>query len=85
MDIKIPILDQVVERLQALETKIADLHEKVSPTQSFMTAKQVEETFHICASTRKNKTREGLFVKYRIGGKIFYDRQQVENAIYKTA
>ena len=79
MDIQIPELKVLTDRLKDLETTLAKLDQPTGT--NLITASTLEKDYAISSGTRKNRTLDGTFEKFKLGARIFYDRTQVENAI----
>lgn len=53
-----------------------------TPTK-YLTRQEVAEMFQIDLSTVHNWTKKGRLISYGIGGRVYYKRSEIENAIVK--
>ena len=70
---------------QIVEEKLKELIPKATPPQppqkEYLTRKEVCELLHISLSTLYGYTKYGNLVSYRIGGRILYRSEEVQNAV----
>ncbi len=69
-----------------IDKKIDDLKKNFQtkvPTQYITRQYVAEEMLHCDLSTVHNLTVKGILIKYQIGGRVLYIREEVENAIVK--
>lgn len=72
--------------IEGVKTHLKDLKKHLQPKEptKFVTRNYVaKEMLHCNLSTVHNLTKKGVLVKYQIGGKVLYRRDEVENAIIK--
>ena len=72
------IIEGVKSQLQDLKKHF----EPKAPTE-YLTRRGVSELLTIDLSSVHNWTKKGILVSYQIGGRVFYKRSEIENAIVK--
>jgi len=76
---------QILNPLEDLKKQIDDLKKNFQPKEpnEYLTRNNVAEMLSIDLSTVHNYTKRKILQAYQIGGRVFYKRQEVENAIVK--
>ena len=72
--------------IEGVNSQLKDFKKHLQPKEptKFVTRNYVaKEMLHCNLSTVHNLTKKGVLVKYQIGGKVLYRRDEVENAIIK--
>ena len=75
----IDLIDETVKK------RLDDLKKNFQPKEpnEYLTRNNVAEMLSIDLSTVHNYTKRKILQAYQIGGRVFYKRQEVENAIVK--
>lgn len=75
----IDLIDEMVKK------RIDDLKKNFEPKipNEYLTRVEVSKMLSVDISTIHNWTKKGILQSYQIGGRVFYKRKQVENAIVK--
>jgi excisionase family DNA binding protein len=70
---------------QVLIKRFADLKKNFQPKEpeEYLTRNEVAEMLKIDLSTVHNWTKKGILQAYQCGGRVYYKRSEVENAIVK--
>lgn len=72
------IINSVKNQLQELK----QFYQPKEPTE-YLTRQEVSKLLKIDLSSVHNWSKKGILTKYQCGGKIFYKRSEIENAIIK--
>lgn len=75
-EFKKEILDEIKSFIQEL-----NFLQKEEPTSDLLTRQQVAEMFSIDLSTVHNWTKKRKLIPYGMGGRIYYKRSEIEQAI----
>jgi hypothetical protein len=88
MDKSIQFVQVTPEQLQnaiieGVKTQLNDLKEHLQPKEptKYLTRSDVAEMLKIDLSSVHNWTKRGILKSYQIAGRIYYKRDEVENAI----
>lgn len=75
----IDLIDETVKK------RLEDLKKNFEPKtpNEYLTRNEVAEMFSVDLSTVHNWTKKGILTAHQIGGRVFYLRTDVENAIVK--
>jgi len=81
--IQIQLPPELQRDIDFLKAKIEHLEKNLQPKDptTYLTRQAVADMLHVDLSTVHNLTTKGILVKWAIGGRVFYKRDQVENAI----
>lgn len=72
---------EIVQDLtHSLLTQLSKKFQPKEPTH-YLTRNEVAEMLHIDLSTVYNWTKKGKLLSYGIGGRVYYKREEVDNAI----
>lgn len=76
-------LQQVI--IEGVKTQLDDLKKHFQPKEpkQYLTRQEVAEMFSIDLSTVHNWKKKGILNAHQIGGRVFYLRDEVDNAIVK--
>ena len=76
---------QIINPINDLKKQIEDLKKHLQPKRptEFLTRSEVADLLKINLSTVHNWTKNKTLVAYSIGARIYYKREEVENAIIK--
>jgi excisionase family DNA binding protein len=71
--------------LEGVKSQLDDLKKGFQPKEPtiYLTRKNVAEMLSVDLSTVHNYTKRKILQAYQIGGRVFYKRDEVENAIVK--
>ncbi|WP_431159093.1 helix-turn-helix transcriptional regulator [Winogradskyella poriferorum] len=71
--------------IEGVKTQLEDLkkHFKPKEPKEYLTRHELAEMLSIDLSTVYNWTKKGILTAHQIGGRVFYLRSEVENAIVK--
>lgn len=69
--------------IEGVKTQLQDLKKHFQPKEpnEYLTRVEVSEMLKIDLSSVHNWTKKGILTSYQIGGRVYYKRQEVENAI----
>lgn len=76
---------QILNPIMELKESIEDLKkyfQPITPTE-FLARQEVSSLLKIDLSSVHNWTKKGILTAYQIGGRVYYKRSEVENAIVK--
>lgn len=70
---------------EAVKKQLDDLKKNFQPKEptEFLTRREVSELLKIDLSSVHNWTKKGILQSYQAGGRIYFKRKEVENAIVK--
>ncbi len=71
--------------IQGVKTQLEDLKTHFQPKEpkQYLTRQEVSQMLSVDLSTVHNWTKKGILTANQIGGRVFYLRSNVENAIVK--
>ena len=71
--------------IEGVKTQLQDLKKHFQPKQpnEYLTRNEVAEMLKIDLSSVHNWTKRRILQSYQIGGRVYYKRDEVENAIVK--
>nr|WP_321224799.1 helix-turn-helix domain-containing protein [uncultured Psychroserpens sp.] len=71
--------------IQGVKTQLDDLKQHLQPKEptKYLTRQEVAKMLSVDLSTIHNWTKKGILSAHQIGGRVFYKRVEVENAIVK--
>ena len=71
--------------IEGVKIQIQDLKVNFQPKEPtvYLTRNQVAEMLHIDLSTVHNYTKKGKLIAYSIEHRVYYKREEVENALIK--
>ncbi|MDX1278385.1 helix-turn-helix domain-containing protein [Oceanihabitans sediminis] len=71
--------------IEGVKSQLQELKEHFQPKQpnEYLTRQEVAEMLSVDLSTIHNWKTKGILTAYQIGGRVFYLRSDVENAIIK--
>ncbi len=71
--------------IEGVKTQLQDLKKHFEPKtpKEYLTRQEVAKMFSVDLSTIHNWTKKGILTANQIGGRVFYLRTDVENAIVK--
>ena len=71
--------------IDGVKTQLEELKKHFQPKEpnQYLTRQDVAEMFSVDLSTVHNYTKRKILQSYQIGGRVFYLRSEVENAIIK--
>ena len=71
--------------IEGVNSKLDDLKKGFQPKEpnEYLTRNEVAEMLKIDLSTVHNWTKKGILQSYQIGGRVYYKRNEVEDAIVK--
>lgn len=69
--------------IEGVKTQLQDLKKHFQPKEpnEYLTRVEVSEMLKIDLSSVHNWTKKGILTSYQIGGRVYYKRTEVENAI----
>jgi hypothetical protein len=69
--------------IEGVKSQLQDLKKHFQPKEpnEYLTRVEVAEMLKIDLSSVHNWTKKGILISYQIGGRVYYKRQEVENAI----
>ena len=69
--------------IEGVKTQLQDLKKHFQPKEpnEYLTRVEVAEMLKIDLSSVHNWTKKGILISYQIGGRVYYKRAEVENAI----
>ena len=73
-----PFIDEIVERISA---KVLSVTVKKEP--KFYTRKETADLLHITLPTLARLTKDGLIVSRRVGSRILYESEAIDEAVKK--
>ena len=71
--------------IEGIKTQLQDLKNHFQPKEptEYLTRNEVSALLKIDLSSVHNWTRRGILISYQIGGRVYYKRSDVENAMVK--
>ena len=71
--------------IEGVNFKLEDLKKNFQPKEpnEYLSRNDVAEMLKIDLSTVHNWTKKGILQSYQIGGRVYYKRKEVDNAIVK--
>ncbi|WP_370477234.1 helix-turn-helix domain-containing protein [Tamlana flava] len=71
--------------LKGISSQLEDLKLNFQPKEptEYLTRNEVAELLKIDLSSVHNWTKKGILTSYQIGGRVYYKRQELEDAIVK--
>tara|TARA_R100001377_G_scaffold76024_1_gene52785 strand:+ start:199 stop:477 length:279 start_codon:yes stop_codon:yes gene_type:complete len=71
--------------IEGVKTQLQDLKQHFQPKEpkQYLTRQEVAKMLSVDLSTVHNWTKKGILTAHQIGGRVFYLRTDVENAIVK--
>lgn len=68
---------------ESLKTQLEDLKKHLQPKEpkEYLTRSEVAKMLKIDLSTVHNWNKKGILISWQIGGRVYYKRSQVEDAI----
>jgi hypothetical protein len=78
-ELKIEILEGVNKQFEDFKKHFC----KTSEPAEYYTRKDLAKLFQVDLSTIHNWTKKGIIVANQIGGRIYYERKHIENALVK--
>jgi len=71
--------------IEGVKTQLEELKKSFQPIQpaEYLTRNEVAKLFQINLSTLYNWTKKGILNSYSIGSRVYYRRDEVNNAIVK--
>lgn len=73
-----PFIDEIVERISA---KVLSVTAKKEP--KFYTRKETADLLHVTLPTLARLTKDGLIVSKRVGSRILYESEAIDEAVKK--
>ncbi|MFB9056664.1 helix-turn-helix domain-containing protein [Mariniflexile ostreae] len=69
--------------IEGVKTQLQDLKKHFEPKtpNEYLTRVEVAELLKINLATVHNWTKKSILISYQIGGRVYYKRNEVENAI----
>ena len=69
--------------IEGVKTQLQDLKEHFEPKtpNEYLTRVEVSEMLKIDLSSVHNWTKKRILISYQIGGRVYYKRSEIENAI----
>jgi hypothetical protein len=69
--------------IEGVKTQLQDLKKHFEPKtpNEYLTRVEVSEMLKIDLSSFHNWTKKGILTSYQIGGRVYYKRSEIENAI----
>jgi hypothetical protein len=69
--------------IEGVKTQLQDLKKHFEPKtpNEYLTRVEVSEMLKIDLSSVHNWTKKGILTSYQIGGRVYYKRSEIENAI----
>lgn len=76
---------QIINPLMDLKKQIEDLKKYLQPKEptEYLTRNEVADLLKVNLSTIHNYTKQGKLLSYGIGSRVYYKRQEIEDAIIK--
>lgn len=74
--------DEILKGVKVQLNELIKHFQPVKPSE-FLTRNEVADLLKVDISTLYNWTKKGVLVQYGIGGRVYYKRQEVEEAIIK--
>ena len=71
--------------IEGVNSKLEDLKKNFQPKvpNEYLTRNEVADLFKIDLSSVHNWTKRGILLSYQIGGRVYYKRDEIEDAIVK--
>lgn len=71
--------------IEGVKTQLQDLKSHFQPKEpnEYLTRSDVAQMLKIDLSSVHNWTKKGVLISYQIGGRVYYKRAEIENAIIK--
>ncbi len=71
--------------IQYIKSELQDLKKNFQPQKptEYLTRVEVSKMLKIDLSTCHNWTKKQILISYQIGGRVYYKRKEIENAIVK--
>lgn len=85
MQVQIELPNNLLIDIQNIKNELVNLRESfqpITPTE-FLTRQEVAKLLKIDLSSVHNWTKKKILQSYQIGGRVYYKRSEVENAIIK--
>ena len=69
--------------IEGVKSQIEDLKSHFQPKEpkQYLSRQEVSNMFSVDLSTVHNWTKKGILTAYQIGGRVYYERTEVENSI----
>jgi excisionase family DNA binding protein len=74
--------DEILRGVKVQLNELIKHFQPVKPSE-FLTRNEVADLLKVDISTLYNWTKKGILIQYGIGGRVYYKRQEVEEAIIK--
>lgn len=77
--------EEFLSLFEGLQNQIAELKEKFEPKTptEYLTRNELAELLKCDISTIHNWTKKGKLISYGIGNRVYYKRNEVENALLR--
>jgi hypothetical protein len=85
MQVQIELPNNVLNDIEYIKQTLTNLQKHFQPKEpnEYLTRLEVSKLLKIDLSSVHNWTKKGLLQSYQIGGRVYYKRKEVENAIVK--
>ncbi len=83
IEFKLP--DSLTDEIKALKKELQEIKDNLKPKEQtkYLSRNEVAEMLGINVSSLHNWTKKGILQAYQIGGRIYYKREELEEAIVK--
>ena len=83
--IQLQLPEEYQSDIQYIKSEIKDLKKNFQPKEptEYLTRNEVAKLLKIDLSSVHNWTKKGILQSYQIGGRVYYIRKEVEDAIVK--
>jgi len=81
--IQLQLPEEYQSDIDLIKSQLKDLKKHFQPKEpnEYLTRVEVAEMLKIDLSSVHNWTKKGILISYQIGGRVYYKRAEVENAI----
>jgi len=85
MQVQIELPNNFLNDIEYIKNEIANIKKSFQPKEptEFLTRQEVSSLLKIDLSSVHNWTKKKILQSYQIGGRVYYKRSEVENAIIK--
>ncbi len=72
LELNLPALDQIISRLEVIESKIESVQKKKSISEEWISNPEAAEMLHVTLRTLQNYRDNGILPFSQVGSKIYY-------------
>ncbi len=78
LELNHPALDQIISRLEVIESKIESIQKKKSISEEWISNPEAAEMLHVTLRTLQNYRDNGILPFSQVGSKIYYKISDLE-------